>query len=324
MTSPSSVALKSTSTIRGLTLMPQRHVEAENSVTDPSMWAERHVMIIGAGTGIGQAVAIAFAISGARIALVDSHDTSATQDRVLKAAAAKGIALSDLLILYLHREDSVSLEGSVEEVSRKWGHIDIIINHADHLSSSVGFPTMKEKSIADQQWKCSECGPSNYAIVHAFLPLLLTGSEKTLINMVSSSSSALKPGSGSNMLAEMINQQMTDCLMIDHGHQNLLAYSMHLSESPTKGRLCPASQDHLHESGLDGNTIVFLTAKRREWLAGRHISSSQNVRELLAHKDAIVRDDLLRYKPSLTFGLAPEQVSLPYQRTRGRVPRSSY
>ena len=69
---------------------------------------------------------------------------------------------------------------------------------------------------------------------------------------------------------------------------------------------------------IDGNAIVYLTTTRREWLAGRHISGTQNARDLVAHRDVIVRDDLLRYKSSLSFELPSGQLS------RGRVPRSSY
>ncbi|KAH8585602.1 hypothetical protein B0O99DRAFT_696312 [Bisporella sp. PMI_857] len=296
--------------------MPYRNTEAENSAAaDSSLWAERIVLVIGAATGMGQAVVTAFAAAGAhRIALVDSGDTSVTQDRALQAAAANHLAPPDLLILHLQREDSASLEERVEEVSRKWGHVDFIINHADHR-----FFFVEHRVIADKWGKCFESGFKNgYALINAFLPLLLVGSEKTLINIIPASSPVLKPGVGANIIVEMANRQMADCLMVDHGHEGLLAYSIHSSRTPTKGIPHPANQDHLNQLEPDGNAIVYLTTKRREWLAGRHISSTQNARELVAHKDVIVRDDLLKYKSSLTFELPPAQVS------RGRVSRSSY
>ncbi|KAH8817256.1 hypothetical protein F5884DRAFT_246261 [Xylogone sp. PMI_703] len=272
--------------------------------TDSSLWAERIVLVVGAATGTGQAVATAFAAAGARrIALVDSGDMSITQERAIQAAAAKHLPPPDLLILHLQPEDSAGLVERVEEVSRKWGHVDIIVNHVDstHSTSNEG-----------KRGKYFESAFQNvYAIVHAFLPLLLAGSEKTFINIIPASSPVLKPGQGANMIAEMANKQLTDSLMIDYGHEGLLAYSIHSLKTPT-------NQDPLNQLKLDGSAIIYLTTKRREWLASRHISSTQNAYELVAQKEVIVRNDLLRYKNTLSFDFPPERVS------KGRVPRSSW
>jgi NAD(P)-dependent dehydrogenase (short-subunit alcohol dehydrogenase family) len=239
------MAQKSASTIRGPTVMSYRNLETENTVPVGSLLcAERSVVVVGAATGTGQAVAAAFAAAGVRrLAFVDSDDTSATQDLALKAAAANKLTPPDLLTLHLQRENSVSLEEKVEEVRRKWGHVDIIINHADHMCLSVAYTALKKQAVTDQQAKCFECGSNNaYDIIHAFIPLLLAGPEKTLINILPPSSPVLKLGAGAEMIAEMANGQMADCLMVDHGHEGLLAYSIHLSGSPEKGRSYPANQ----------------------------------------------------------------------------------
>jgi NAD(P)-dependent dehydrogenase (short-subunit alcohol dehydrogenase family) len=221
--------------------MSYRIFEAENNVAIDSLWAEKSVMIVGAATATGQAIATAFAAAGARrLAFVDSDDTSVTRDRALKAAAGKNLAPPELLTLQLQREN---LEEKVEEVRRTWGHIDIIVNYADHLCHSVAYTALKKQAVTDQQEKCFECGPNNaYDILHAFLSLLLAGPEKTLINILPPSSPARKSGAGAEMIAEMANRQMTDCLMLDHGHEGLLAYSIHLSGSAEKGRSYSANQ----------------------------------------------------------------------------------
>lgn len=43
-----------------------------------------------------------------------------------------------------------------------------------------------------------------------------------------------------------------------------------------------------------GDTIVYLTQKRQEWLAGRFVSCTWDMPELFAKKDEIVERDLLK------------------------------
>jgi NAD(P)-dependent dehydrogenase (short-subunit alcohol dehydrogenase family) len=216
---------------RGSALMPSQNIRAENGVAaDPSTWAGRTVLVVGAATGMGQAVATAFAAAGAhRIALVDSGDLSVTQYRALQAASVRQLAPPELLTLHLDPEDSARLDRKVTEVSRKWGHLDFIINHAE-----------------DDKDKGFETGFKNiYAVIDAFFPLLLAGSEKTFINIIPDSSSVSRPGKGAHMIVEMANRQMADLLMADHGDEGLLAYSVHSSRFSTKGISPSASKGML-------------------------------------------------------------------------------
>ena len=71
-----------------------------------------------------------------------------------------------------------------------------------------------------------------------------------------------------------------------------------------------------------GNLLVSLMSTRHEWLFGRQISSVWSMRELLARKSEIIRDDLL--KNDLSFKAPVRDIKQSDQRIRGRVPRSSY
>ena len=50
---------------------------------------------------------------------------------------------------------------------------------------------------------------------------------------------------------------------------------------------------------MAADTIAFLTAERRNWLAGRYISCNWDMEELLAQKDKIVLKDLLKFRLAL-------------------------
>lgn len=47
---------------------------------------------------------------------------------------------------------------------------------------------------------------------------------------------------------------------------------------------------------LAGNTILFVTHERQEWLRGRYVSAHWDMEELFAKKDEIVEKDLLRIR----------------------------
>lgn len=47
---------------------------------------------------------------------------------------------------------------------------------------------------------------------------------------------------------------------------------------------------------LTGDTIAFLTQKRREWLAGRYISCNWNMEEFLGREEEIAKGDKLKLR----------------------------
>jgi hypothetical protein len=51
---------------------------------------------------------------------------------------------------------------------------------------------------------------------------------------------------------------------------------------------------------IASDTMVWLTAERRDWLAGRYISCNWSMEELLKKKDEIVEKDLLKVRLALS------------------------
>ncbi|CEI63199.1 hypothetical protein FVEN_g259 [Fusarium venenatum] len=289
--------------------MSRNNIADINSVNN-STWSNRAVMIIGAGTRAAESVVASFAAAGVgRIALLGVNDMSSSRDMAVKAACAGNMEIPDMLVFRLDGENSVTIVEAAEEVSQKWGHIDIMIHHAYTPLTPSKVDSEGERMDTNHSWKSFEAGVRTvYESLNQLLFLVLAGSEKTFINIFTESST--QPAVGVNMMVELLNRQMTDSLMLDHGHKGLLAYSVH----------SPAA----NAAELGGAMIVQLTKNRNEWLAGRHISSKQNVQGLLSHREEIVRRDLLRFNSSLSFELPSEQAWHPFLKRRGRVPRSSF
>lgn len=92
-------------------------------------------LITGADSGIGQAVAIAFAKEGAKVAFVDiadKEDAKHTQKRVEELG-------SDVLFFQGDVGDEEVAKHVVKEVVNKWGQIDILVNNAAerHTQESI-------------------------------------------------------------------------------------------------------------------------------------------------------------------------------------------
>jgi len=139
-------------------------------------FADKVVVITGAGSGIGRALALNFASKGARLALND-YDPKGLQ------------ATTELLLAncqHFTSEFDVSKKESVyqfaEEVKEHFGRADVLINNA-----GVGLSKFRtdEVSPEDYEWMM---GINVWGVIYgslAFLPLLRKQSEASLVNISS-------------------------------------------------------------------------------------------------------------------------------------------
>ena len=88
-------------------------------------FAGRGVIVTGAGRGIGQATARAFAAEGADV-LVLGRTVADLEDTVAQITAAGGQAW----LLPCDVTDEAQVEETVARVTRRWGRIDVLVNNA--------------------------------------------------------------------------------------------------------------------------------------------------------------------------------------------------
>lgn len=83
----------------------------------------RVALVTGGGRGIGQAIALAFAREGARVAVADVDGRTA-------AATARRIGGRRALALQMDVADSMSVDAGFAALDRRWGRIDIAVANA--------------------------------------------------------------------------------------------------------------------------------------------------------------------------------------------------
>src|SRR2546426_5612844 len=84
---------------------------------------DRVALVTGAGRGIGQAIALAFAREGARVAVTDIDPTTAQ-------ATARRIGRAKALALQMDVADAGSIRDGFDAIHRAWGRIDVAVTNA--------------------------------------------------------------------------------------------------------------------------------------------------------------------------------------------------
>lgn len=100
---------------------------------------DKVVWITGASSGIGEALALAFAARGARLAL-----SARRVGELERVARATGLAPLDLLVLPFDLADTAQASGLAAQVINKFGRIDILVNNGGFSQRSAALDTPLE------------------------------------------------------------------------------------------------------------------------------------------------------------------------------------
>ncbi|SPQ26426.1 f4c8bcf1-b867-429f-82be-12c83ab238ca [Thermothielavioides terrestris] len=272
---------------------------AINPAVHPAPCAGKTVLITGAAKGLGRAIAVSYAKAGAsRIAITARDDASETHAAAQQAAADAGRADVQLLVLPLDVTSRASAEACAAELRRRgggWERVDVLVNNAAYLAPFEPLAA----SNPDAWWHTWEVNVRGvYEVARAFLPLVLDSAAKTVVNVVSAGALALTPGASAYQTSKLAVVRLGEYLMADYGSQGLIVHSVHPASVPTDlARNMPEEFVKVlcnDKPELAGDSIVYLTSKRREWLAGRYISCTWDFPELEKREQEIVERNLLK------------------------------
>lgn len=172
---------------------------------------QRRVLITGAGSGLGQALALRYAASGACVACVD-RDLARSEATLARLPGEGHLALAADV------SDDAAMQGLHEQVQRAWGGVDVLVNNAGIAS---GGP-MVETSMAE--WR-QVLETNLLGVVRGcrlFLPGMLARRHGHVINTASFAAIAGAPGAMSYGVAKAGVLALSEQLRAEVIHRGLV------------------------------------------------------------------------------------------------------
>ncbi|KPM45831.1 hypothetical protein AK830_g687 [Neonectria ditissima] len=258
----------------------------------------KYVFITGASKGIGEQTALSYAQAGcAGIGIGARSDLSSLVPRLAEAAKEAGKAAPQVVSVILDVTDEASVGAAAAKIAESFPRLDVLVNNAGYLEKRAKIA----ESDPEEWWKTwtvNVKGP--YLVTRAFLPQILEkGGDKIIVNLGSIAAHLQAPGGSAYQTSKLAVQRFTEFLDADHGPDGVLTFTVHPGGVPTQMGLRLPKERHgaLTETPkLPADTIVFLTEKRREWLAARYISVTWDVEELLSKEEEVVKGGKLKVR----------------------------
>ncbi|OLN92771.1 3-oxoacyl-[acyl-carrier-protein] reductase 10 [Colletotrichum chlorophyti] len=228
------------------------------------------VLITGASKGLGKAIAVGYAEAGASmIAVAARSNVSTTITAVLDAAKDAGRPQPTVLALEMDVAHTKSVRAAAERVSNEWGRLDILVNNAGYMAP---FKLLLEADDDEymKAWDVNYWG--TYRVTKAFMPLLLKGGDKTIVNMSSVAAHFMGVGGGAYHISKFALIRFTEFIQDEYADQGILAFSIHPGGIPTdlSSNLPEKLQFRMTDTPeLAAHSIPFLTSVKRHWLGGR-------------------------------------------------------
>jgi NAD(P)-dependent dehydrogenase (short-subunit alcohol dehydrogenase family) len=264
----------------------------------------RAVFITGASRGLGRAIAISYAKAGAsKIGIGARSNLDNVVKDIREAANTATRAAPEVLAVNLDVTKAENVAKAAAEVEKAFGRCDILINNAGHLEQPLSMIDVDPTAW----WRTFEVNILGMFLVsRAFIPLMLKEADslKTVVNLSSMWGLTFFPGGSAYQISKFAILRFTEFCNAEYDDQGLLAFSFHPGSVDTElaQELPPEITQFLTDSPeLGSDTLLWLTAERREWLAGRFVNAAWDMDEVLEKKDRIVKEDHLKMR--LTVGM---------------------
>jgi len=219
-----------------------------------SVFSGKVVVITGAGSGIGRALAQQLAAKGARLALSDVNvkGLKETLGSLPAVTEARGYALdvSDRQAVFAHASD----------VQRDFGTAHFVINNAG--ATMIG--TIEHMTVDEIEW---QLGINLWGVIYgtkAFLPTLLAQSEGCIVNISSVFGLVGYPAQGAYNISKFGVRGLTECLWSELEGTGVRAVCVHPGGIRTNiekaGRRCAAAGEEEARFSVLADKLLQTTA----------------------------------------------------------------
>ncbi|KAL8814976.1 MAG: hypothetical protein Q9223_005845 [Gallowayella weberi] len=243
---------------------------------------------------------LSFATAGASaIAIGARGDMTSLVEDVKNSAAAAKRNPPKVLAIKFDVTSKESIDSAAAAVEEAFGKIDVLVNNAGVS------PAMCNVADTDSEewwrvWTINFRG--TYLVTRAFLPLMLKGGDKQIVNVCSVGAHLILPGLSAYQTSKLAQLRFTEFVSAEYFDQGVLAFAIHPGNIPTDiiggAGAVPEGLERVfvETPSLSADTIVYLVNEKRDWLAGRYINCTWDMPQLMSMKDDIVKGDKLKVR----------------------------
>ncbi|KAK7219030.1 hypothetical protein V2G26_007033 [Clonostachys chloroleuca] len=207
-----------------------------------------------------------------------------------------GRSSPEMVTYQLDITDAVGIEYVVREYSQQFNSLDILINNAGYGSTW----DHTEQTDPEDWWKIWEVNvKGTWLVTRRFLPLLLKSEVRIVVLFTSIASFLVAAGGTSYPISKLAVLRMAEVFATEYDKEGLLAIAFNPSDVLTDlSHKLPekASMISQDKPELAGDTLVFLTKEKRQWLSGRMITLNWDMEEFLSKKEEIIARDSLKFR----------------------------
>lgn len=135
----------------------------------------KNVLVSGAGSGIGRALALEFARNGARVACCGRRKERLDETvQIIEAEGGKGLAVAADIT------DGIQVKSAIETIRRDFGEIYLLFNNAGSFDSIAGV----HEADAQVWWRDVEINlKGSFLLIREVLPAMMARNAGIIINM---------------------------------------------------------------------------------------------------------------------------------------------
>lgn len=183
-----------------------------------STTSPRVVLITGAAGDLGQAMAQAFAATGAHLALLDL-DEPALRERCHES----GLGGDGVITLACDVTDADTVEASIEAVLVHWGGIDVAVNNAAILTPLV---PVADLALADWRRALEVDLTGAFIVTQACLAPMRAAGGGVILNIASQLGHVTTPQRAAYSAAKAGMLSLTRSITLDHAAEGIRAVSL--------------------------------------------------------------------------------------------------
>lgn len=242
--------------------------------------AGRRVLITGASSGMGLAMAQALAHAGARVALGGRDD-----DRLAQACGTIEAPDGAVRPVRIDVRDSMSITRAITKIDNTWGGLDVLVNNA-----GLGMRTVNPAFLSDPQpfWQVTEEGftavidtnlTGYFRVAAAVVPLFLRDDGGKIVNISMNHETMRRRGfipyGPSRAGAESLSLIMAEDLRPHNVDVNMLLPGGATATGMIPDDVPDALRDRLLSPDIMAEPILYLCAHASDGLTGERLVATE-------------------------------------------------